>query len=87
LEKLAASGEHDSVAARHANFLIQLLEANPIDPFELGSSNSLADSVRDCLENLGAAFEWSFGPNGSERHSNKVSGSFRAAISGHAAAF
>jgi predicted ATPase/DNA-binding winged helix-turn-helix (wHTH) protein len=28
LEKLAVSGEHGSIAARHANFLIQLLESN-----------------------------------------------------------
>jgi predicted ATPase/DNA-binding winged helix-turn-helix (wHTH) protein len=67
LEKLIAGGEHESVAAQHANFLIQLLESNRVDLFELGGSNLPADSVRDCLGNARAALEWSFGPDGSDR--------------------
>jgi predicted ATPase/DNA-binding winged helix-turn-helix (wHTH) protein len=67
LEKLTAGGEHESIAARHANFLIQLLESNRIGLFELQDSDLFADSVRDCLGNLRAALEWSFGPAGNDR--------------------
>jgi predicted ATPase/DNA-binding winged helix-turn-helix (wHTH) protein len=67
LEKLTGGGEHESIAARHANFLIELLESNRVNLFELGGSDPLADSVRDCLGNVRAALEWSFGPDGSDR--------------------
>jgi predicted ATPase/DNA-binding winged helix-turn-helix (wHTH) protein len=67
LEKLTADGEHESIAARHADFLIQLLESNRVNLFELGASDHPADSVRDCLGNLRAALEWSFGPAGNGR--------------------
>ena len=67
LEKLAAGGEHEAIAARHADFLIELLESNRINLFELGGSDPLADSARDCLGNLRAALEWSFGPAGTDR--------------------
>jgi predicted ATPase len=67
LEKLTAGGEHESIAARHADFLIQLLESNRVNLFELGGSDLPADSVRDCLGNLRAALEWSFGPAGNDR--------------------
>jgi predicted ATPase/DNA-binding winged helix-turn-helix (wHTH) protein len=67
LEKLIAGGEHESIAARHADFLIQLLESNRVNLFELRGSDLPADSVRDCLGNLRAALEWSFGPAGSDR--------------------
>ena len=67
LDKLIASGEHESIAARHAKFLIQLLESNRVNLFQLKGSDCLADSVRDCLGNVRAALEWSFGPDGSDR--------------------
>src|SRR6266700_7788764 len=38
LEKLLDSGERDSIANRHANFLIRLLEENRVDLFEIQSS-------------------------------------------------
>jgi predicted ATPase/DNA-binding winged helix-turn-helix (wHTH) protein len=66
LEKLNARGEHESIAARHADFLIQLLQSNRVNLFELGGSDFPADSVRDCLGNLRAALEWSFGPAGND---------------------
>jgi predicted ATPase/DNA-binding winged helix-turn-helix (wHTH) protein len=65
LEKLIASGEHDTVAARHANLMIQLLEANSVD-LELGGSEAVADLARDYLGNVRAALEWSFGPKGND---------------------
>jgi predicted ATPase/DNA-binding winged helix-turn-helix (wHTH) protein len=67
LEKLTAVGEHESIAARHADFLIELLESNRVNLFELGGSDQRADSLRDCLGNLRAALEWSFGPAGNDR--------------------
>jgi predicted ATPase len=67
LEKLIAGGEHETIAARHADFLIQLLESNRVNLFELGGSDLPADSARDCLGNLRAALEWSFGPAGNDR--------------------
>jgi predicted ATPase/DNA-binding winged helix-turn-helix (wHTH) protein len=67
LDKLIAGGEHESIAARHAGFLIELLESNRVNLFELGGSNLPASSVRDCLGNLRAALEWSFGPAGNDR--------------------
>jgi hypothetical protein len=38
LEKLAASGEHHSIAARHASHLSQLSENNRGNPFDLEAS-------------------------------------------------
>jgi predicted ATPase/DNA-binding winged helix-turn-helix (wHTH) protein len=67
LEKLAASSEEDSIAARHVDFLIQLLEADSVDLFELAASETTASVVRDYLRNVRAALEWSFGPNGNDR--------------------
>lgn len=67
LEKLATSGEHDSIAARHANFSIQLLENNRVDIFDLQRTEAPADSLRDYLGNIRAALEWSFGSNGNDR--------------------
>jgi predicted ATPase/DNA-binding winged helix-turn-helix (wHTH) protein len=66
LEKLDAGGETDRIAARHADFLIRALESNGVDFFELGSSKTAAGAVRDCLGNVRAALEWSFGPNGAD---------------------
>jgi predicted ATPase/DNA-binding winged helix-turn-helix (wHTH) protein len=61
LEKLIASGEHDAIATRHANYLIQLLEANSVDSFEVSAPKD-PQRVKDCLGNVRAALEWSFGP-------------------------
>src|SRR5713226_7786157 len=66
-EKLVASNEYESVAARHANFSIQLLEANGPDLFKLRSAEAVPNSLQDYLGNVRAALEWSFGPNGCDR--------------------
>lgn len=66
-EKLLTSNEHESVAARHANFSIQLLEANGADHFKLSSAEAVPNSLQDYLGNVRAALEWSFGPNGCDR--------------------
>src|SRR5260221_2638226 len=67
LEKLAISGEQDSIAERHASFAIQMLESNPVNLFDLESTEAAANAVRDYLGNIHAALEWSFGPNGNDR--------------------
>ncbi|WP_082077480.1 winged helix-turn-helix domain-containing protein [Bradyrhizobium sp. LTSPM299] len=66
LEKLAVSGEQDSIAERHASFSIQMLESNPVNLFDLESTEAAADAVRDDLGNIRAALEWSFGLNGDD---------------------
>jgi predicted ATPase/DNA-binding winged helix-turn-helix (wHTH) protein len=66
LEKLATSGEQDSIAGRHAGFSIQLLESNPVNLFDLEFTEAAANAVRDYLGNIRAALEWSFGPNGND---------------------
>ena len=66
LEKLATSGELDSIAERHASFSIQMLESNPVDLFDLESAEAAANAVRDYLGNIRTALEWSFGPNGDD---------------------
>jgi len=38
LEKLLQSGEHDAIAARHADFFVRPLQENNVDPFEIESS-------------------------------------------------
>src|ERR1700688_576643 len=66
LEKLATSGEQDSIAERHASFSIQMLESNPVNLFDLEFTEAAANAVRDYLGNIRAALEWSFGPNGDD---------------------
>jgi predicted ATPase/DNA-binding winged helix-turn-helix (wHTH) protein len=66
LEKLATSGEQDSIAERHANFAIRMLESNPVDLFDLEFTEAAASAVRDDLGNIRAALEWSFGPDGDD---------------------
>ncbi len=66
LEKLAASGEQDSIAERHASFSIQMLESKPVYLFDLEFTEAAANAVRDHLGNIRAALEWSFGPNGDD---------------------
>jgi predicted ATPase/DNA-binding winged helix-turn-helix (wHTH) protein len=67
LEKLVASGEYQSVAERHANFSIKLLESNRVNIFDLQPTEGPVESLRDYLGNIRAALEWSFGPNGNDR--------------------
>jgi predicted ATPase/DNA-binding winged helix-turn-helix (wHTH) protein len=66
-EKLVASNEDESVAARHANFSIQLLESNRTDLLKLRSAEAVPNSLQDYLGNVRAALEWSFGPTGCDR--------------------
>ena len=67
LEKLAISGEQDSIAERHASFAVQMLESNPVNLFDPESTEAATNAVRDYLGNIRAALEWSFGPNGNDR--------------------
>jgi predicted ATPase/DNA-binding winged helix-turn-helix (wHTH) protein len=67
LEKLAASGEQDAIAERHANFAVQMLESNPVNLFDLESTEAATNVERDHLGNIRAALEWSFGLNGNDR--------------------
>lgn len=67
LEKLVVSGEHHSIAERHAKFSIQLLENNRVSIFDLQPTEGPVDSLRDYLGNIRAALEWSFGPDGNDR--------------------
>jgi predicted ATPase/DNA-binding winged helix-turn-helix (wHTH) protein len=64
LEKLATTGERDSIAGRHASFSIQMLESNPVNLFDVEFTEVAVNAVRDDLGNIRAALEWSFGPNG-----------------------
>src|SRR6266571_1291651 len=66
LEKLATSGEQDSIAERHASFSIQMLENNPVNLFDLEFTEAAVNVVRDYLGNIRSALEWSFGPNGND---------------------
>src|SRR6266446_1567091 len=66
LEKLAASGEHNSIAARHAGHLSQSLENNRDNLFDLKPERTLADAIQHHLGDIRAALEWSFGPDGSD---------------------
>ena len=66
LEKLATSGEQDSVAGRHASFSIRMLKSNPVNLFDLESAEVAANAVRDYLGNIRAALGWCFGPNGDD---------------------
>jgi predicted ATPase/DNA-binding winged helix-turn-helix (wHTH) protein len=67
LEKLATSGEQDSIAGRHADFSIKILENNPVNLLDVEFTDAAANAVRDHLGNIRAALEWSFGPNGDDR--------------------
>jgi tetratricopeptide (TPR) repeat protein len=66
LEKLGLSGEYHSIAARHANFSIQLLESSRSNLFDLERAEAPAGALPDYLANIRAALEWSFGPDGSD---------------------
>jgi predicted ATPase/DNA-binding winged helix-turn-helix (wHTH) protein len=67
LEKLASSGEQDSIAGRHASFSIQMLKGNLVNLFDLESAEVAANAARDYLGNIRAALGWSFGPTGDDR--------------------
>jgi predicted ATPase/DNA-binding winged helix-turn-helix (wHTH) protein len=66
LDKLAASGEQESIAERHASFSIQMLESNPVNLLDLEFTEVATNAVRDYLGNIRAALEWTFGPNGDD---------------------
>jgi predicted ATPase/DNA-binding winged helix-turn-helix (wHTH) protein len=66
LEKLGLSGEHHSIAARHANFSAQLLESGRGNLFYLERGAAPAGALPDYLGNIRAALEWSFGPDGND---------------------
>jgi hypothetical protein len=66
LEKLAASGEHNSIAARHASHLSQSLENSRGNLFDLEPGQSLADAIQHYVGDIRAALEWSFGPDGND---------------------
>jgi predicted ATPase/DNA-binding winged helix-turn-helix (wHTH) protein len=66
VEKLAASGEYNSIAARHASYLGQSLESNRGSLFDLEAGLSPAGAIQHHLGDIRAALEWSFGPDGSE---------------------
>jgi predicted ATPase/DNA-binding winged helix-turn-helix (wHTH) protein len=66
LEKLRLSGEYHSIAARHANFSVQLLESSRGNFIDLEHAEAPAGALPDYLGNIRAALEWSFGPDGSD---------------------
>jgi predicted ATPase/DNA-binding winged helix-turn-helix (wHTH) protein len=66
LEKLGLSGEHHSLAARHANFSIRLLESSRGNLFDLERAEAPAGALPDYLGNIRAALEWSFGSSGND---------------------
>jgi predicted ATPase/DNA-binding winged helix-turn-helix (wHTH) protein len=81
LEKLAISGEHDSIAERHASLLIRLLEDKPVNLFDLESTEASA--------NGSARLSWKY-PRGAgmelwaawrRRDRNEARGRFNAGIS------
>jgi predicted ATPase/DNA-binding winged helix-turn-helix (wHTH) protein len=72
LEKLVSSGEHTSIAERHASFAMQMLESNPANLFDSESTEAPANAVQDYLGNIRVALEWSFGPCGSDPMATKL---------------
>jgi predicted ATPase/DNA-binding winged helix-turn-helix (wHTH) protein len=72
LEKLGLSGEHHSMAAWHANFLIELLERNRGNLFDLERAEAPGGVLPDYLGNIRAALEWSFGPDGNDNTATRA---------------
>ncbi|MGY4480185.1 ATP-binding protein [Bradyrhizobium sp. USDA 3364] len=66
LEKLAASGEHNRVAACHASYLSRSLDGTRSNLFDLEHGQSLADTIQHYLGDIRAALEWAFGPDGND---------------------
>jgi len=71
-ERLVASGEHDAIADRHANFVTAHLEANSVRLFEPGASRAAADSLRDFLGSVRSALDWSFRDRGNDRNAIRL---------------
>jgi len=72
LEKLGLSGEHHSIAARHANFSIELLERSRGNLFDLERAEAPGGALPDYLGNIRAALEWSFGPDGNDNTATRA---------------
>ncbi|MEH2543527.1 putative ATPase/DNA-binding winged helix-turn-helix (wHTH) protein [Bradyrhizobium sp. AZCC 2262] len=72
LEKLEASGEQDSIAGRHASFLIRMLAGKPVNLLDLESTEAADNAARDYLGNIRAALEWGFGPSGNDSAAIKM---------------
>jgi predicted ATPase len=66
-EKLAESGEHHSMAERHASHLSRSLQDSRGNLFDPEPGQSLADATQHNLGDVRAALEWSFGPDGNDR--------------------
>ncbi|MDL2406213.1 winged helix-turn-helix domain-containing protein [Rhizobium calliandrae] len=65
LEKLVASGEHRSIATRHANYSIQMLKVSSATPIasESASTEHLARYAQE-IDNVRSALDWAFSPTG-----------------------
>jgi predicted ATPase/DNA-binding winged helix-turn-helix (wHTH) protein len=74
LEKLAESGEHHSMAARHASHLSRSLQDSRGNLFDLEPGQALADATQHNLGDIRAALEWSFGPDGNDRAATRMAG-------------
>jgi predicted ATPase/DNA-binding winged helix-turn-helix (wHTH) protein len=72
LEKLVASGEHSSIAARHADHLGQSLEDCRGRLFDLESGPSEAKPIQHHLGDIRAALEWSFGSEGNDKAATRM---------------
>ncbi|MCK1500331.1 winged helix-turn-helix domain-containing protein [Bradyrhizobium sp. 188] len=71
-EKLAESGEHHSMAARHASHLSRSLQDNRGNLFDLEPGQALADAPQHNLGDIRAALEWSFGPDGNDAAATRM---------------
>jgi predicted ATPase/DNA-binding winged helix-turn-helix (wHTH) protein len=63
LQELAAGGEHDEVARRHAAYLLQVYERVGNEPPPADRGAWLAEQLRR-TDDLRAALDWAFGPSG-----------------------
>jgi predicted ATPase/DNA-binding winged helix-turn-helix (wHTH) protein len=63
VEKLADSEEDKPTAARHAAYFRELLEAGPTDWAAVSAPELLAKYAPE-IDNIRAALDWSFGPDG-----------------------
>jgi predicted ATPase/DNA-binding winged helix-turn-helix (wHTH) protein len=71
-EKLAESGEHYSMAARHASVLSRSLQDNRGNLVDLEPGQSLEDATQHNLGDVRAALEWSFGVDGNDRAATRM---------------
>jgi predicted ATPase/DNA-binding winged helix-turn-helix (wHTH) protein len=71
-EKLAESGEHHSMAERHASDLSRSLQDSRGNLFDPEPGQSLADATQHNLGDVRAALEWSFGPDGNDRAATRM---------------